>query len=507
MNQKNRWPSEARSLREWQLARLRAYLGETVLPFSAHYGRLFAKEGLNAGMLRTPDDLRRIPFTSKSDFFTNGEAPDPVRDFVLIPDKAVLSRRLSTIARALVRGRAAVEKGFEAEFRPVLLTSTTGRSAEPVPFLYTARDIENLRIGGARVMRVAGANREMKMMNMFPFAPHLAFWITHYAGKEFGVFVLDTGGGKSMGTDGNLRLIRKIKPDVLIGMPTFLYHVLTEAAQSGLSLPNLKKIVLGGEKAPAGMRRKLRALARELGAERVDVLRTYGFTEAKLAWAECPFHEDAGSAGYHIHPDLSFIEIVDPKTGEPRGEGEPGEIVFTPLAARGSVVLRYRTGDCVDGCLFHEPCPYCGRTVPRLVGEISRNSDVREMNLGKLKGTLIDFNHLEHILDNAEHVGTWQLELRKFHDDPLEVDELILHVAKSDDCDDARLRAMLDERFVSETEIHPNRIEFHSEEEIRRLQGVGTQLKEQRVVDHRPAATGASAPKSGTAEAAGKVAS
>jgi len=507
MNPQNRWPSEARSLREWQLTRLRAYLGDTVLPFSAHYGRLFAKEKLTAAALRTPDDLRRIPFTSKGDFFATGDSPDPVRDFVLIPDKAVLSRRFSTIARALTRGRAAVQKGFEAEFRPVLLTSTTGRSSDPVPFLYTARDIENLRIGGARVMRVCGSDHEMRMMNLFPFAPHLAFWITHYAGKEYGVFVLDTGGGKSMGTDGNLRLIRKIKPDVLIGMPTFLYHVLTEAVQSGLSLPNLRKIVLGGEKAPTGIRRKLRALARTLGAERVEVLRTYGFTEAKMAWAECPFDEDAGSAGYHIHPDLSLIEIVDPKTGEPRGEGEPGEIVFTPLAARGSVVLRYRTGDCVDGGLFHEPCPYCGRIVPRLVGDISRNSEVREMNLGKLKGTLIDFNHLEHILDNAEHVGTWQLELRKRHDDPLEVDELILHVAKADDCDDARLRATLDEHFVSETEIHPNRIEFHSEEEIRRLQGVGTQLKEQRVVDRRPPPNGAAAPKNGTVEGAGKVAS
>jgi phenylacetate-CoA ligase len=507
MNQKNRWPSEARSLREWQLARLRAYLGDTVLPFSAHYGRLFSQERLTADMLRTPDDLRRIPFTSKSDFFAKGGAPDPVRDFVLVPDKAVLKRRFSTIVRALTRGRAAVEAGFEAEFRPLLLTSTTGRSSEPVPFLYTARDIEHLRIGGARVMRVSGSDREMRMMNLFPFAPHLAFWITHYAGKEFGVFVLDTGGGKSMGTDGNLRLMRKIKPDVIIGMPTFLYHVMMEAVHSGASIPNLRKIVLGGEKAPAGMRRKLRALAKELGAEHVDVLRTYGFTESKMAWAECPFHEDAGSAGYHIHPDLSLIEIVDPKTGEPRGEGEPGEIVFTPLAARGSVVLRYRTGDCIDGGLFHEPCPYCGRNVPRLVGEISRNSDVKEMNLGKLKGTLIDFNQLEHILDNAEHVGTWQLELRKVHDDPLEVDELVLHVAKSDDCDDARLRAALDERFVSETEIHPNRIEFHSEEEIRRLQGVGTQLKEQRVVDHRPTMNSAAATNSGTTEAAGKGAS
>ena len=74
----------------------------------------------------------------------------------------------------------------------------------------------------------------------------------------------DTGGGKTMGTEGNLRLIKKIQPDVLIGMPTFLYHVLNEAVREGVQLPTLKKIVLGGEKAPTGMRRKLRALAAQL---------------------------------------------------------------------------------------------------------------------------------------------------------------------------------------------------------------------------------------------------
>ncbi len=488
MNRHDRWPSHPTSLHEWQLARLRSYLSTTVLPFSAHYRALFDKEHVAPAMLRCLDDLRRIPFTSKSDFLPGTDGADPVRDFVLKPDRAVLSRRPATLLRVLLHGRAAVSESFEQEFRPLLLTSTTGRSAVPIPFLFTAHDLDNLRLAGARIMRVCAAEREMRMMNLFPFAPHLAFWLTHYASLGFGVFMLGTGGGKAMGTDGNLRLIRKIKPDVLIGMPTFLYHVLNELAHERFPLPSLRKIVLGGEKAPSGMRRKLRALARELGAEHVDVLRTYGFTEAKMAWAECPFHEDAGSAGYHIHPDLALIEIVDPKTGEPRGEGEPGEIVFTPLDARGSVVLRYRTGDCIDGGLFHEPCPFCGRHVPRLMGEISRSSEVRDLQFGKLKGTLVDFNHLEHILDNAEHIGTWQLEIRKRNDDPLEVDELVLHVTKTDSTDNDHLHAALDARFVSEMEIHLNRIEVHSTEELRERQGVGTQLKEQRVVDHRPAA-------------------
>ncbi len=58
-------------------------------------------------------------------------------------------------------------------------------------------------------MRICGARREMRMLNMFPFAPHLAFWQTHYAGMEFGVFMVSTGGGKALGTEGNLRLMRK----------------------------------------------------------------------------------------------------------------------------------------------------------------------------------------------------------------------------------------------------------------------------------------------------------
>lgn len=474
------------SLRSWQIAKLRHYLRDTVVPFSAHYREIFARTGCRAEDLRTPDDLRRIPFTSKLDFAARADGSDAIRKFVLMPDKSVLSRRPSTIFKALIHGRAAVAESFEREFRPLLLTSTTGRTADPVPFLYSAHDIDNLRLAGARLMSVCGADRTMKMLNMFPFAPHLAFWFTHYAGKEFGVFVLDSGGGKSMGTDGNIRLIRKIKPDVIIGMPTFLYHVLTECVREGIKLPNLKKLVAGGEKSPAGMRAKLRALAAEMGAEKVDVLSTYGFTEAKLAWAECPWNEDAGSAGYHIHPDLALIEIVDPETGEPRGEGEPGEIVFTPLNARGSVVLRYRTGDVIDGGLFHEPCPFCGLKVPRLVGYISRRSEVREMRMDKIKGQLVDFNHVEHVLDNVRSIGTWQVELRKLHDDPLEVDELILHVVPDPAANETTLREELSDHIGAELELHPNRIEFHTAEDMRGMQGVGTALKESRLVDNRP---------------------
>jgi phenylacetate-CoA ligase len=126
--------------------------------------------------------------------------------------------------------------------------------------------------------------------------------------------------------------------------------------------------------------------------------------------------------------------------------------------------------------------------MPRLTGRISRSSSVQEMQLGKLKGTLVDFNELEHLLDDGRNIGAWQLELRKLHDDPLEVDELVLHLHKLNGVDESHLEAEVRTCFTAHTEVQPNRIVFHSAEEMRRLQGVGTEMKEKRVVDHRPKA-------------------
>ena len=485
----HRWHSLNEStIRRCQAARLADYLKNTVVPFSAYYRKLFAQHGLKPQSIRTLEDLRHIPFTSKNDLLPTPVEPQRFRDFILIPDQKTLARRPSTIFQALTHGRAAVKKRFEAEFRPIFVTFTTGRSAEPTPFFYTQRDLDHLATAGRRVIEICDGRPEDRLINMFPFSPHLAFWLAHYAGTAGGMMILSSGGGKVMGTEGNLRLLRKIKPDGIIGIPTFIYHFLHQAAEEGVQCPNLRKIVLGGEKVSDGLRHKLRELAKELGAANVDVLASYGFTEAKMAWPECPFPHDGPSSGYHISPDLAIIEIVDPETGEPLPPGHPGEIVFTPLDSRGSVVLRYRTGDFIDGGLTYAPCPHCGRTIPRLLGNISRKSEIKSMNFDKIKGTLVDFNELEHVLDDAPQVGAWQIELRKVNDDPHELDELILHVQKINGADEAQLSRDLSERCLTHLEIHPNRILFHDTEEIRRLQGVGLLLKEQKLVDHRPKA-------------------
>ncbi|MCB1077919.1 MAG: phenylacetate--CoA ligase family protein, partial [Verrucomicrobiae bacterium] len=161
-------------LRGLQLAQLRRFLKESVLPFSKYYGRLFAREGIAADDIRSWEDWARVPFTSKADLLAIPGTAAKTRDFVLIPDAEVLKKRPSTMWKAITRGPAAAKQSLEREYRPILMTSTTGRSSEPVPFLYTQHDLDNLEIAGSRMMVICDSRADWRHLNLFPFAPHLA---------------------------------------------------------------------------------------------------------------------------------------------------------------------------------------------------------------------------------------------------------------------------------------------------------------------------------------------
>ncbi len=482
--------------RDLQGRKFHRYLRDCVLPFSTHYKKVFKELGLGAQDFRTPDDLLKLPFSRKEDLLPTPDNPRRALEFALIPDAKVLSSRPNVILRALLRGRARVKDELDREWRPTFMTGTTGRSTESISFLYSQHDLKNLSTGAGRIAAIGLLQREERMINMFPFAPHLAFWCMHLAGIETNTFALSTGGGKCMGTEGNIRVIQKLKPQVLVAMPTFIYHVLQQALEEKVRFEGVRLIVLGGEKVPDGTRRKLSSMCAELGSPGVKVMATYGFTEAKLAWTECLFTPGETPTGYHLYADQGIIEVVDPETGLPVPDGTRGEIVWTPLDHRGTAVLRYRTGDFIENGITWAPCPCCGRRLPRLMGKISRVSDFRSLRFQKIKGTIVDFNELEHALDDVPGLGAWQIELRKAHDDPLDLDEIVLHVVRMPEASEATLDRTLREILQARFEIRPNQILFHTADEIRTLHQVGVALKEQKVIDRRPktAAASVSAP-------------
>ncbi|HEB54663.1 MAG TPA: phenylacetate--CoA ligase family protein, partial [bacterium] len=412
---------------------LRRYVREYLYPFSPFYRALFDETGVRPEQIRTVDDLRRLPLTQKRDLLPTTDDPQRFKQFILQPDPASLkrawplSKKLPLLWQKWTQGAAAVRERVRAEFAPSFMTFTTGRSAEPVPFFYSPHDIQNLHTTGARLVDVMALDPDYRIANVFPYAPHLAFWQVFFAGQATGMMALSTGGGKVMGSSGDLRAISRLGANALIGVPGYVYHLLRRAVADGLDLSSIRCVVLGAERVPPGMKDKIVQLLAATGAHDVRVFGTYGFTEARMAWAECPTKDNAYT-GYHLYPDLAVFEVIDPDTGEIVPDGEDGELVFTPLQARASTVFRYRTGDRVRGGLQYDPCPHCGRTVPRISSDLTRESSLKDLQLLKVKGTLVNLEDCAMLLGSMAEVEEWQIELRKKDGDPLEVDELVVHL-------------------------------------------------------------------------------
>ena len=477
----------AAELRQLQDATLARRVREELVPFSAHYARMFREQRIDARSIRTVSDLARVPFTTKQDLLAAQSDPERRLDFVLRPSPELIRAHWPLAKKlGLVFGGDAAKARLRRAYTPNFATFTTGRSSDPVAFYYTPHDIELLGVVGARMLDVHGIGDPLaRILNLFPFAPHLAFWQTVFAGFETGRFMLSTGGGKVMGSQASIKLAERIQPDVLIGVPGFVYHVLREAREKGANLSKVKLVILGAEKVTPGLKQKMSESLAACGANGVTISGTYGFTEARMAFSECPASH-AETPGYHFYPDLCVIEVIDPVTEKVLGPGETGELVYTPLDGHGTTVLRYRTGDVAVGGITWEPCPWCRRTVPRIASELKRSSEQKAMNLTKIKGTLVDLSAIGAFLSGLPEVEEWQVVLKKKNDDPYDLDEFVLRVAVKNGIEAADFEPRVKREMVEAVEIAPSKVEFKTTKEMLEVLGMETEMKEKRFLDLRP---------------------
>ena len=149
-------------------------------------------------------------------------------------------------------------------------------------------------------------------------------------------------------------------------------------------------------------------------------------------------------------------------------------------------MFRYRTGDLVRGGIQHGPCPHCGRTTPRISSNLTRESSLKDLQLLKIKGTLVNLEDCAEILSGMNEVDEWQLELVKKDDDPMEVDQLVVHLAVRQGANEEGLEQRVRENFKGRIEVAPNRVEFMPLEGMLSKIGMETEIKEKRFVDSRP---------------------
>ncbi len=132
-------------------------------------------------------------------------------------------------------------------------------------------------------------------------------------------------------------------------------------------------------------------------------------------------------------------------------EGEPGVLVFSHIDWRGTVLVRYWTGDLAKGGLRWERCRCCGYTFPLLFGPICR----AEKDFTKIKGTLVDLSQLVDCIRGTPGVRLFQVVLANENAaGELSNDLLTLHILPEAGQDLADLEQRLRQCVKATFEVH-----------------------------------------------------
>jgi len=326
----------------FQLDALRHQLAR-VQRTSTHYRRVFADAGFEPGDLKSFADLRRLPFTRKSDYVAGLEAAPPFGSL------------------------AAVAPG-----EAVRVHFSSGTTARPAPVLWTQADIERWADLYARYLYAQGLRRGDIFQCMFNYAWFVGGLGATLAAQHLGALVIPASSGD---TERQIETLFQYGSQCVIGTPSFMAHVAEAAEKMGrdLTQSKVKMVCVGGEPGASipGTREKLE---RAWGARMFDC---YGALECQpIGW------DTALQLGPTLAEDFIYVEVLHPDTHEPVADGERGVLVLTHLDKQACPLVRWWTGDIVvrDGSVAAD-----GRTHARLKGGVLGRADdmliIRGVNL------------------------------------------------------------------------------------------------------------------------------
>ena len=415
-------------LRAAQLKRL----GEAVARTAnvRFYREAYAKSGVRAESIRSLDDVRRLPLTTKEDL------------------------------------RQHYPLGFMAVGREEIarIHGSSGTTGKPTFVAYTKADLETWSNLCARFLVAGGLRREHLVHIAFGYGLFTGGFGLHYGVERVGAGIVPAAGGN---TPRQIMLITDLGAEVLVCTPSYALHIAEVARQQGMDpkkLP-LKFGHFGGEPWTEEMRA---AMEREYS---MLAFNNYGLSEVMGPGVS---GECAARKGMHIQEDHFIVECVDPKTLEAVKEGEAGELVFTTLTKEAMPVMRYRTRDIAS--LDHSPCA-CGRTGVRMSRVVGRTDDMLIV-----RGVNVFPSQIEEALLRVEGTAPhYVIEV----DRPGALDDVVVRVEMRPQDFSDRMRQMQQLRDRIDREIHAItgirvKVELVEPQTLERSMG-----KAVRVVDHR----------------------
>jgi phenylacetate-coenzyme A ligase PaaK-like adenylate-forming protein len=369
--------------------------------------------GLDARTFKGLDELTKIPTATRAEVLDPVRNPEGARGLVLqgtaegvrrFSDRSTL-RRVAT-AR-LLGGEDVQQLAIEAASRPIHQHLAFGPGG-PIPIAYTRDDLDLFARAGSRLAALTGIDREDRLLNLIPFGPTLDFWGVFYMAHGVGMSAVHT---RREGGDIVRALVAfdATRPTT-IAIPAEEVAEFPEAARSaGLDLSEIRALLAVGRSLTKAEREQLGEALAAAGAPDARIAAAYGPAEGRVLWGECAVPVGKSETfGFHTYPDLELVEVLSPDTAQSLGEQTPGEITITPLGFRGGGVPRWRSGDLALGGVTSQPCPNCGRTVPRVGPSVRRNAWQRRV---RLNGRAVRFDFRYAAASAVPRALEFQVEL------------------------------------------------------------------------------------------------
>ena len=336
-------------LRQLQLRNLQSTLSLVATKVPCYQAK-FKDSGFHPGDLKTLEDLKHLPFTTKEDLRVNypyGMFAVPMREVVRIH-------------------------------------SSSGTTGKPTVVGYTKDDINTWTELVARFMTAAGVTEEDIVHIAFGYGLFTGAFGLHYGSEAIGASVIPISGGN---TDKQLMIMQDYRSSALVCTPSYGLTLADRMEKQGIDPASLalKVGLFGAEPWSEQMRKELE--------QRLGIIATdnYGLSEimGPGVAGECLYKQ-----GMHLAEDHFLAEIIDPDTGAVLPEGSVGELVLTSLTKQAFPMIRYRTRDITR--LHYETCE-CGRTLARMEKTRGRTDDMLI-----IKGVNVFPTQIEEVLFQIE---------------------------------------------------------------------------------------------------------
>jgi len=329
-----------------------SYIYERVIPYKEKMDAL----NIKPWDIKTLEDIRRLPFTVKTDFRDN-----------------------------YPMGLFAVDKSELVRFH-----ASSGTTGKPTMVGYTKNDLDIWLNNVARIACMGGASAKDVAQISFGYGTFTGALGLHGGLEKIGASVIPMSSGN---TNKQIMFLRDLGVTLLVATPSYALHLGEELLAQGINPAkelHLKIGLFGGE----GMTEPMRDEMHKLWGDDFLCTQNYGMSElcGPGVAGECE-----ALCGMHINEDWFIPEVINPKTGEVLKAGEKGELVVTCLSKEALPLVRYRTGDLTR--LMYEPCT-CGRTTVRMENITGRADDMLV-----IRGVNVFPTQIEEVLLKVSEIG------------------------------------------------------------------------------------------------------